>query len=156
MSRLADTITSSWVDVIARSGRVSSISRSDGLLTVSHSVLNTLRAETSNLGFVFIDGLTPKNFAGWPLKVVRDEDIDAPGWKIELRQNEHSRRIELNLHTGGLTDECIEIEYPDREYRRIVQSEFVKFAGNVYRQSVIGSGVFLSIHPLDLGDKVRE
>lgn len=70
-----------------------------------------------------------------------------------MDERSDDRFIELNRATDGIKDECISVGVGLTAKRDILQHEFLTFAGVTYRQTEIGSGVFLSIHPYDLGAK---
>ena len=61
-------------------------------------------------------------------------------------------QITLLTFKAAVKDEVVELDLTPDRHREAMGSEYVTFAGKTYRQSEIGSGVFTSIRPLDLGD----
>lgn len=58
-------------------------------------------------------------------------------------------RITLARHEKGLQDEAIAMDVAPSVYAEMKNHEFVTFSGFVYRKEA--EGVYMSIHPYDLG-----
>ena len=59
-------------------------------------------------------------------------------------------QITLVRYKPTVKDETIELDLKPDAYREAMGNEYVTYAGYTYRQTEIGSGVFLSIRPLAL------
>lgn len=56
-------------------------------------------------------------------------------------------QIALVKYKPTIKDEVIELDLSAAAHREAVGNKYVSFAGGVYKQTEIGSGVFMSIHP---------